>query len=616
MKIIVLIKQVPDVSELKFDPVKRTLIREGVRNEINPFDRRAVTYASQLRRTYGGEVVVLTMGPPQARDALIEALAMGADRAVHLLDKAFAGSDTLATSRALSLAIGRERPFDLVMCGKYSVDAETGHVGPEVAELLGIAHVSGATNIEFSSSKRVIVEAETDYGFQWIEAGLPVLVTAAERMIKPIRPVPEEIENAKAKPIQTLSAVELSHDLSLFGFAGSPTAVTEIRSIESKRKCEMIEGSNNEEKASKLVNKLVALGMFSGKVEMGSERKKRSRAHRVTDKRSIWVVTESVRGVTRGVTYELLGRAGELADVLGCEVAAVAFGELHESQVAGMFAYGADRVYLLEGDWLIRYSSDAYASALSEIIQRFRPFAVIGGSTSFGRDFLPRVAAKLGLGMTSDCIGLELDSQGQLVQLKPAFGGSMVAPILSRTVPQMATVRPGIFEPPTPDPSRTGVVTRVKPTHITPLSHLVNERLEVDPKALLLENADIVVGAGAGIGSADNLKIVYDLAEAFGGIVAATRKVVDLGWAARQLQIGLTGKSISPKLYVAVAVRGAFNHMIGIVRARTIIAINNDQNAPIFRNCDYGIVADFKEIVPILTAKLREIRMQVKDKSA
>jgi len=616
MKIIVLIKQVPDVSELRFDPVNRTLIREGVRNEINPFDRRALTYASQLRRTYGGEVVVLTMGPPQARDALVEALAMGADRAVHLLDKAFAGSDTLATSRALSLAIGMERPFDLVMCGKYSVDAETGHVGPEVAELLGIAHVSGATDIEFSSPGIVMVEAETDYGFQRIEARLPVLVTAAERMIKPTRPVPEEIENAKRKPIRTLSAVELSEDISLFGFAGSPTVVTDIQSIESKRKCEMIEGSNNEEKASKLVDKLVALGIFNGRLETDGEKKTRPRAHRVTDKGSIWVVAESVRGVTRRVTYELLGRSGELADALGCEVAAVAFGELNENQAADLFAHGADRVYLLEGDWLIRYSSDAYASALSEIIQRFRPFAVIGGSTSFGRDFLPRVAAKLGLGMTSDCIGLEIDTQGQLVQLKPAFGGSMVAPILSKTVPQIATVRPGIFEPSTPDPSRTGVVTRVKPTPIIPLSHLVNERFEVDPEALLLENSEIVVGAGAGIGSRDNLKIVYDLAEAFGGVVAATRKAVDLGWVPRQLQIGLTGKSISPRLYVAVAVRGAFNHMIGIVRARTIVAINNDQNAPIFRNCDYGIVADFNEIVPVLTAKVRESRMQVRNKSA
>ena len=150
LKSIVCIKQVPQVSELKFDTTKKTLIQEGVHNEINPFDRRALTYATELKRKYGGEVIVMTMGPPQAKEALIEALAMGADRALHLLDRAFAGSDTLATSRALSLAIERERPFDLILCGKYSVDAETGHVGPEVAQFLELPHASGATSVEFS----------------------------------------------------------------------------------------------------------------------------------------------------------------------------------------------------------------------------------------------------------------------------------------------------------------------------------------------------------------------------------------------------------------------------------------------------------------------------------
>ena len=144
MKIIVCIKQVPHVSELRFDYEKKTLIREGIHNEINPFDRRAITFAVESRKRYGGEAVVMTMGPPQAKDALIEAMSMGMDRSVHLLDRAFAGSDTLATSRALAAAIRNEMPVDLVLCGKYSVDAETGHVGPEVAELLDLPHVSGS----------------------------------------------------------------------------------------------------------------------------------------------------------------------------------------------------------------------------------------------------------------------------------------------------------------------------------------------------------------------------------------------------------------------------------------------------------------------------------------
>ena len=265
MKFIVCIKQVPAVSELKFDNEKKTLIREGVHNEINPFDRRAITFASAAKAQHGGEVVAITMGPPQAKDALTEAMAMGADHALHLLDKTFAGFDTLATSRALSLAIQREKPYDIVLCGKYSVDAETGHVGPEVAEFLGIPHVTGATKVELPNPhRRAIIEAETDYGFQRIETTMPFLLTAAERLIKPHTPTRDELEAAKSKPYTVVSASDLDQDASLFGFNGSPTSVSEIYSIETKRKCEIIDGPTLEEKTKTLAQNLVAHGLFSG----------------------------------------------------------------------------------------------------------------------------------------------------------------------------------------------------------------------------------------------------------------------------------------------------------------------------------------------------------------
>ncbi len=263
MKLIVCIKQVPAVSELRFDNLKKTLIREGVHNEINPFDRHALTFAVEAKKRYNGEVVVMTMGPPQAKEALTEAMATGADRALHLLDRAFAGSDTLATSRALSMAITREKPFDMVLCGKYSVDAETGHVGPEVAEFLGIPHVSGATKVELSDSQdQAIVETETDYGFQRIEALLPLLLTTGERLIKAHYPTRDEWEAAKSKPYKVVTASELSQDASVFGFKGSPTSVSEIYSIETKRKCEIIDGSTSGEKVKKLVEALAGRGCF------------------------------------------------------------------------------------------------------------------------------------------------------------------------------------------------------------------------------------------------------------------------------------------------------------------------------------------------------------------
>ncbi|MGA3110260.1 MAG: hypothetical protein ABSD99_12555, partial [Candidatus Bathyarchaeia archaeon] len=433
MKIIVCIKQVPRVEELRFDSAKKTLIREGVHNEINPFDRRAITLAVELKIKYGGEAVVVTMGPPQAKEALLEAMGMGADRSLHLLDRAFAGSDTLATARALAAAIRQEMPVDLVLCGKYSVDAETGHVGPEVAELLNMPHVCGAIRVELGTPPGpVMVEAETDYGVQRIETRLPLLITTAERLIKPYSPKPEEVENAKSKPYRVVQAVELGQD-SLFGFKGSPTSVSQIYSIETKRKCEIIKGETLAEKTRKLVETLSDNGLFTGWKDEKAASIMPEESRKINGKKPFWVVAELIQGQVRPVTYELLGKGIELATKLQSELCALVFNEGTEGQIQGLITHGADKVYVLKNAQLAQYSNDAYADALAQTIVKFNPFAVIGGSTSFGRDLMPRVAARLGLGMTSDCIGLELDAQQQLIQLKPAFGGNIIAPIMSKT---------------------------------------------------------------------------------------------------------------------------------------------------------------------------------------
>jgi electron transfer flavoprotein alpha subunit len=612
LKSIVCIKQVPQVSELKFDATRKTLIREGVHNEINPFDRRALTYATELKRKYGGEVIVLTMGPPQAKEALIEALAMGADRALHLLDRAFAGSDTLATSRALSLAIERERPFDLILCGKYSVDAETGHVGPEVAQFLELPHASGAINVEFSlPSSKAIIDVETDYGFQQIETHLPFLITTAERLIKPTRASPDEIEAAKSKPYKVITASELSTDLSIFGFMGSPTSVSEIYSIETKRMCELIDGPTVEDKVAQLVEKLRTRGLFTGWKD-DQEREIRPPDARATVRNdAFWVVTEFVQGQIRNVTYELLGRGIELADRLGSELCAVVLGNATDQQVQELISHGADKVYLVKDAALSTYSSDAYATALGEAVSKFKPYAVVAASTSFGRDFVPRLAAQLQLGMTSDCIGLEINDQGQLVQLKPAFGGNILAPILSKTRPQLATVRPGMLPPSAANPARKGAIIEVKVSNIKPRAKVIEERFEANRDALRLDNAGVIVAAGAGIGGPENLKIINELAEILDAPIATTRKVVDMGWLPRQLQIGLTGRSVGPKVYFAIGIRGAFNHMVGTGRAKVVVAVNKDPDALIFKSCDYGIVGDYAEVVPALTWRLGEAKHSV-----
>lgn len=606
MRFIVCIKQVPEVEDIGFDPVTKTLIREGVRNIVNPFDRRALAEAIRLRDLCGGEVVVVTMGPAQARQALIECLGAGADRATHLLDRAFAGADTLATARTLALAL-KEEKFDLIFCGKYSVDAETGQVGPELAELLDIPHVTGATKVELSPDRKsAVVERETDEGFETVECDLPALLTAAERLVRPIKVKQEQVELGREKPITVVTSSDLMSDLTIFGLAGSPTVVTEIRSLARTRQIEFIEGDSADDKARRLVEKLISRGALGNKQRKMEPGPAPIAAARKVPGREVWVVAELIGGEVRGVTFELLGKGIELAARLSATLAAFVAGADAGRHAKVLAAYGAERVYFTEDESLREYTNSVYTSLLTRGIQTYHPIVVLMPSTSNGRDMAPRVAARLAVGLTADCIDLDVNDRGELVQHKPAFGGNIVALIISRTLPQMATVRPGMLRAAHPDHGRSATVTCL-PCPIPeerPGVRRVSSRTEVSVEVSDLEQAHTVICVGTGIGGPENIPMIEALAEAAGGVLGATRRVVDAGWLPRQQQIGLTGKIVSPRLYIGVGVRGAFNHTIGIQQTGTIVAINTDSGADIFGTADFGIVEDFARIVPALTTRL------------
>ena len=612
MNIIVCVKQVPDVAELKFDNQRKVLIREGVRNVLNPFDRRAIAEAIRIRSKSGGEVTAMTMGPPQANEALFECLAVGADKAVHLVDRAFAGADTLATARTLALAIKR-MPFDLVLCGRHSVDAETGQVGPEIAELLGLPHVTGVSNLSFDCEPGfLIAERETDEGFETIQCKLPALITAAERLGRPVKISESDLEAVRRRPVEVVTAADLSADGSVFGQAGSPTWVSEIFSLERTRQVEMIEGDVHQI-VEKLSERLCERGLFCGWGEL------EVRSNKVSDRRaafapgkSIWAVSEVTGGKLRRVSLELLGKGQELAEKVGGELAAVLIGNNVSRHARELAAYGADRVYLIEGERFAEYNPIHYASAMTEAIEQLKPHAVLIPSTSNGRDYAPRVAGRLGLGLTGDCVDLDVNERDELIQYKPAFGGQIVAPIFSRTYPQMATVRPGMLARLQPDRSRTCPVERIEVGHITDGRYRVlASSNEAGSASAELDDAEVVVCVGMGIGGPQNMPAINCLARVLDAAVGATRRVVDKGWIARQQQIGLTGKAVAPKLFFAIGVRGAFNHTIGIQRAGIIVAINTDPQADIFQVADYGIEADFAEIVPALAASLARRKAQM-----
>ena len=610
MNIVVCVKQTPVANEMRLDEETKTLVREGVRLSISSLDRRAVLEALRFCGEVGGTVTVLTMGPPQARAVLVEALALGADKAVLLTDRALAGSDTLATARALSAAVSKLSP-DLVMCGKFTIDSETSQVPSEIAEMLGLPQVTSVRAIRQTETAGVIwADRETDDGYEQYELPVPALLSVTELVIAPRRPSDEELAAAEQKPLEEWSLAGAGIDPSTVGEAGSPTRVAELRSARLERSGTVVRPESGEEAAKKLAEYLVSNGVFAPKRDPADMAPRRALVQGADPRRAVWVVAEAVGSDLRPVTHELLGKAQELADHAGGEVAAVLVGGTDvRGHVAALGASGADRVYVASDASLTAYDTARYTKVLTDAIVEHRPYAVLVPSTSNGRDWAPRVAARLQLGLTGDCVDFEFDANGELAQVKPAFDGNIVSPIYSSTSPIMATARPGMLSRRAPDQTVAPAVVELPAPSIDSGVRLVaTVPLEAGFEPARLHDAQVVVTAGLGIGGPENLGSVRQLAEALDGTLAASLGVTASGWVPAQLQIGLTGKAVSPRFYIAVGVSGRPNHLFGSRKAEHVIAINNDAEAPIFAAADYGVVGDWAEIVPALTKEILAAR--------
>jgi len=323
----------------------------------------------------------------------------------------------------------------------------------------------------------------------------------------------------------------------------------------------------------------------------------------------IWVFAEQDNGELKSVALELLGKGRELADELGQRLCAVLVGSNVEHLVSELAAHGADVVYLVEDDIFGSYSTQAYTAALATLISRHQPNILLYGATHRGRDLAPAVAANLGLGLTADCTGLSIDPQDKLLlQTRPAFGGNLMADIICpNTRPQMATVRSHVMKSLESQPGRTCDVIRedieVNPRSIT--TEILEEISSTTGGAKKVEEASIVVSGGRGLGSEKGFQLVKDLAEALGGAVGCSRGAVEAGWMPKTRQVGQSGKTVSPELYIAIGISGCIQHVVGMRSSRVIIAINNDPDAPILEVADLGVVGDLFEIVPALTAAVK-----------
>ncbi len=575
------------------------LVRDGVPLEVNAYCRRANAKAVELAGP-DGEVVVFTMGPPAAADALREMIACGAHRGVHLCDPALAGADTLATAVALAAAIRHEGPFDLVLAGLNSLDSDTGQVPVEVAELLDLPFAAGVRELGVTG-RAFTAKLETDDGYCTVTGELPAALSTAERLCAPSKAPPEEYAEVADDRILRLTAADLDVPPEQLGAPGSPTSVGPIRVLTASRR------ALRATSVAHAVDLLEEFGAFSDPPESdddGTGDSSRASAallgagsnneHPVGE-RSVWCFfTEP------GVGAELLGEAAELAAWISGTVTAVTT-DATAADTAGLGAAGADRLLVIES----ASEPSEQAAALAAAAARSLPWALLVEGTRSGRVVASIVAARCGWGLTGDAVGLEVSPDGRLVAWKPAFGGRLQVPILSRSPVQMATIRPGVLAlRPSRDDARDPTAETLPPPAPARIRTVEVERDDDDTGEL--RRARTVVAVGVGV-DPDGYPVIDELRAALGNAaLGATRRVTDQGWVPRGRQIGVTGHAVSPRLLVAVGSSGRFNHTVGIRNAGVLMAVNSNPDAEIFDQVDVGLVGEWQAVVPELTAELNK----------
>ena len=328
--------------------------------------------------------------------------------------------------------------------------------------------------------------------------------------------------------------------------------------------------------------------------------------------KDLWVLIETKEdGSAQNVGLELLNPGRMLADKQGGALVAVVIGNNVDESVKAASAYGADKVIVVEGEEYQRYTTDAYATALVTLVEKYGPTSMMIGATPHGRDLGPRVSCRLQTGLTADCTALDIDEEsGNVAWTRPAFGGNLMATILCPDHrPQIGTVRPGVFKKADPTEGKAEIIR--EDIHVAPdqiRTKLLESIKEAAGELVDLEGAEIIVSGGRGVGGPEGFAPVKELADALGGVVGTSRAAVDAGWIAHAHQVGQTGKTVGPKLYVACGISGAIQHVAGMSSSDCIVAINKDPDAPIFDIADYGIVGDLFEVLPILTAEVKKLK--------
>ncbi|MBL7215063.1 MAG: electron transfer flavoprotein subunit beta [Phycisphaerae bacterium] len=691
--IIVLVKQVPDVSQITdnaFDPKAGNLIRTRLPSVINELDTQALAFACYMKQLSGdtkGKIICLTMGPPMAAEVLRYGLGRCADAAVLLTDHALGGADTWATANPLAYAVrkiytellGGSNDY-LIVAGMQSVDGDTAQVPAQMAEELQIPCIPYTTKAEYENGQFSFTRIISG-GSQVVQ---PLRSRAMITVAKYEHPLFASF--ARTRMANKMELIQWGADdvkATAVGVAGSKTRVIRVFPPgKTTRKCQAV--ASAKELATIIIDKL---GQDSNTVDARTQQAmgyllpekradKLDRSYEGTEKENedyvalahklkelsitdlskmdeettekiladdtisfhkkaledmleglkkttpeytgdVWVMAEHSDGVVNAATFELTGKARELADSLSVRVGVVLPGDSVLSMANELIATGADDVYVIEHPLLKEFDPRAYCKAVSSVFTKYKPQIFLYGATPQGRVLAPMVSYRVGCGLTADCTGLEIrDSsrKGQiavLMQTRPALGGNVMATICTKdSTCQMATARPGVMKRLPEDKTRTGKI----------IEHSVelNEN-DLSLKIIQTEkgrgqvnfDSDAIVSGGKGMQNRDTYdRLLDNLCNTIRNQLhisvekGATRTAVEQGFTERIHQVGQTGTAVGPKLYIAIGISGAIQHMIGVANTETIIAINTDPNAPIFKQCDYYIVGSAEQVVPELVAAL------------
>jgi electron transfer flavoprotein alpha subunit len=637
LTIISLIKQVPLPSEMRMGD-DGLMDRTKAKSIINIDCQFGLEAGLQLKKKYpDARMIACSMGPGSFETALKTAVSMGYDDAYLLSDRKLGGSDTYATGLSISTMLkslgfnkdDQENKF-IILAGRQTSDGDTAHVPSQVAECMGVPQATFVERIEANDDGTITARRIIEGGYQMLKLPMPCVISFTPTGIKPRKPSLVGAIKARHSDIsvKNVDDVKMSPEQQkLIGINGSPTIVAAVQNIESDRPpIVMATGANEEQLVNSLIENIKKGGNTLVKKEAKEKKETDSTGFEVIDQRGdnkgILTWAEVVKGDIARPSLELLTPARHLADQLGndTKITTVLIGKNVRHLAQKLFEHGSDEVIPVENDRLEEYLILPFSEIITQIIHQRKPEIALFAATTAGRELAPRIGMKTGSGVTADCTGLEMgdyvDRKNKRVirpilhSRRPTYGESKLATILGFVYPQISTARAGTFAVPERQEGRKGTIVEFTPElKESAFVTKIMETVRGEGGLASLFEADIIVSGGRGT-VGDELKLVKDLAQALKekGLKAewaCSRVVVDERYAEYARQIGQTGKTVRPKVYVAIGIGGAIQHIAGIKESGKIIAIDHNPKAGIFRHADFGIAGEYQDIVPELIERVK-----------